>query len=82
MERIDPKPRHSIDTVLQRLSNILLQDKTVEINSTVHGETAKIPATPEEGARLIHAFVRINQADLRAAIVKLTTQLAEIEAWD
>ncbi len=33
----------------------------------------EISASPEEGVRLIRAFIRIKQPELRAAIIKLTT---------
>ena len=33
----------------------------------------EIYASPEEGVRLISAFIRIKQPELRAAITKLTT---------
>jgi hypothetical protein len=32
---------------------------------------------PEEGVRLIHAFIRIKQPELCAAIIKLSTKLAD-----
>jgi hypothetical protein len=37
----------------------------------------EIYASPEEGILLISAFVRIKQPELRAAIIKLTTQVAD-----
>jgi hypothetical protein len=36
--------------------------------------------SPEEGVRLICAFIRIKQPELRAAIVKLATQMADVKA--
>jgi hypothetical protein len=39
----------------------------------------EIEATPEEGRRLIRAFIRIKHPELRGAIVKLTTQLANVK---
>ena len=44
--------------------------------SFVH-EPIEISASPEEGARLIRAFIRIKHPELRAAIIKLATQLAD-----
>jgi hypothetical protein len=38
------------------------------------------PASPEEGVRLIRAFICIKQPELRAAIIKLATQVAEFRA--
>ena len=40
----------------------------------------EISASPEEGVRLIRAFIRIKQPELRAAIIKLTTQMADVRA--
>ena len=40
----------------------------------------EISASPEEGVRLIRAFIRIKQPELRAAIIKLTTQMADVGA--
>jgi len=40
----------------------------------------EIYASPEEGVRLISAFIRIKQPELRAAIIKLTTQVADVRA--
>jgi hypothetical protein len=40
----------------------------------------EIPASPEEGVHLICAFIRIKQPELRAAIVKLATQMADVQA--
>ena len=34
-------------------------------------------ASPEEGVLLIRAFIRIKQPELRAAIIKLVTQIAD-----
>jgi hypothetical protein len=39
----------------------------------------EIYASPEEGVRLIRAFVGIKQPELRAAIIKIATQLATLE---
>ena len=39
----------------------------------------EIDASPEEGARLIRAFIRIKQPELRATIIKLTTEMAEVK---
>jgi len=35
-------------------------------------------ASPEEGVLLIRAFLRIRQPELRAAIINLATQLADL----
>ena len=43
-------------------------------------EPMEIYASAEEGARLIRAFIRIKQPELRAAIIKLATQIADYRA--
>ena len=40
----------------------------------------EISASPEEGVRLIRAFIRVRQPELRAAIIKLVTQIADVRA--
>jgi hypothetical protein len=52
-----------------------------------HGDSSKndlllfpieIYALPEEGAKLVRAFVRIEQPELRKIIVELVSQLAKL----
>jgi hypothetical protein len=38
----------------------------------------KISALPEEGAKLVRAFVHIEQPELRKIIVELVSQLAKL----
>jgi hypothetical protein len=38
----------------------------------------EISASPEEGVLLIRAFLRIKQPELRAAIIKLATRMADL----
>jgi len=40
----------------------------------------EIHASTEEGARLIRAFIGIKQPGLRAAIIKLATEIADVKA--
>jgi hypothetical protein len=47
-------------------------------NTNLIDAPTAITASPEEGVRLIHAFIRIKQPELRAAIVKLATQMADV----
>ena len=39
----------------------------------------EIDAAPEEGGRLIRAFIRIKHPELRAAIIKLATRMANVK---
>jgi hypothetical protein len=41
----------------------------------------EISASPEEGVRLVRAFIRIKQPELRAAIITLATQIADSGAF-
>jgi hypothetical protein len=77
MEEKEPKPKSSIQYILERLSEIILQDENADADTSFLSTSTD--ASPEEGARLIRAFIRIKQPKLRAAIIKLTTQMAEVK---
>ena len=79
MEEKEPKPKSSIQYILERLSEILLQDENADADTSFLRTPMEIDASPEEGARLIRAFIRIKQPELRAAIIKLTTEMAEVK---
>jgi hypothetical protein len=73
MEEKETTTKDSIECLLEGL----LRSK--------HGDGSKISvvhapiessASPEEGVRLIRAFHRIKQPELRAAIINLATQIA------
>jgi hypothetical protein len=79
MEEKEPKPKDSIRCILQRISDILPQDANANsAHTSSAGATMEIHATPEEGGRLIRAFIRIKDPELRAAIIKLTTRVANV----
>jgi hypothetical protein len=46
-------------------------------NTSFVPDSIETSASPEEGVRLIRAFIRIKQPELRAAIIKLATQIAD-----
>jgi hypothetical protein len=54
-----------------------LLDSILQSKHGHRGKSIKIFASPEEGAHLIRAFVRIKQPELRAAIIKIATQFAD-----
>ena len=57
------------------------KDKHADVGDTSFvGEPMEIYASPEEGALLIRVFIRIKQPELRAAIIKLATQIADVRA--
>jgi hypothetical protein len=80
MKKKERKPKDSIQYILQRLSEIPPQDVNGDGDDTSSASaTMEIDATPEEGRRLIRAFIRIKHPELRAAIIKLTTRLANVK---
>jgi hypothetical protein len=80
MEEKEPKPKDSIQYILQRLSEILPQEANADSDATSSASaTIEIDATPEEGGRLIRAFIRIKHPELRAAIINLATRMANVK---
>jgi hypothetical protein len=78
MEEKESKPNYSIQYILERLSEIILRDENADGDTSFLSTPTQIDASPEEGARLIRAFIRIKQPELRAAIINVTTQMAEV----
>jgi hypothetical protein len=80
MEEKEPKPKDSIQYILERLSEILPQDVNADGDDTsLASATMEIDTSPEEGGRLIRAFIRIKHPELRAAIIKLATRMANVK---
>jgi hypothetical protein len=80
MEEKEPKPRDSIQSLLERLFEMLPRDENPDVGDTSFVRPPiEIYASPEEGARLVRAFIRIKQSELRAAIIKLATQIADVK---
>ena len=74
MKEEEADAREAINYIL----GILSQEKPRDIRErSVARDPTEIYASAEEGARLIHSFVRIKDPELRAAITKLAAQLAE-----
>ena len=65
------------DSTASLLESLLRSEHGDRRNTSFVHESIEISASPEEGVRLIRAFVRIKQPELRAAIIKLATQIAE-----
>jgi hypothetical protein len=77
MEEKEPTTKDSIEYLLESI----LRSKNIgggNLNSV--RAPIEISASPEEGVRLIRAFICIKQPELRAAIIKLTTQIADDRA--
>ena len=77
MEEKEPTTKDSIEYVLEAI----LRNKNADGGNTSFAHApVGVSASPEEGVRLIRAFIRIKQPELRAAIIKLTTQMADDRA--
>jgi hypothetical protein len=74
MEEKEPTTEDSIEYLLEA---ILCKKSAGGGNTSFPQASVEIPASPEEGVRLIRAFIRVKQPELRAAIIKLTTQIAD-----
>ena len=74
MEEKETEVKDTMESILE----IFLRRKREERSSTrsVHNST-DIYAPPEEGVRLMRAFIHIKQPELRAAIITLVTQMAD-----
>jgi hypothetical protein len=79
MEQKEANHKDSIEYILESILEILSRDKrAIVCDTSVAREPKEIYASAEEGARLIRAFIRIKQPELRAAIIKLATQMADV----
>ena len=67
------------DFIEYLLESILRSKHDDRSNTSFVHAPSEISASPEEGVRLIRAFIRIKQPELRAAIIKLATQMADME---
>ena len=80
MEEKEPKPRDSIQYLLEHLFEMLPQEEHADVGDTSFVRPPmEIYASPEEGARLVRAFIRIKQPELRAAIIKLAARIADVK---
>lgn len=73
-EEKETKTKDSIEYILESILNIPSQDKHADVGDRL---VRALMVSPEEGVRLIRAFIRIKQPELRAAIIKLVTQIAD-----
>jgi hypothetical protein len=81
MEEKDAYPKDSIEYIVASFLELLSRDKRANVGETsLACEPMEIYASAEEGARLIRVFIRIKQPELRAAIIKLATQIADVRA--
>ena len=75
MKEKETKTEDSTDYIL----DTLLRSKHAGIGDTSFNRAlTEIYASPEEGVHLISAFIRIKQPELRAAIIKLAMQMADV----
>ena len=75
MEEKEPTTKDSIESLLD---SILRSKNRGGGNTNYVHAPVEISASPEEGVLLIRAFLRIRQPELRAAIINLATQLADL----
>jgi hypothetical protein len=76
----EPEPEHSALRILQHISDLLPKEEQADVSDTNFVDAPiNIYASPEEGERLIRAFIRIQQPAMRAAIIRLATQMALIK---
>jgi hypothetical protein len=74
MEEKESTTKDSIEYLLQ----VILRGKHGGSRNKNFGDAPiEISASPEEGVRLIRAFIRIKHPELRVAIIKLATQMAD-----
>jgi hypothetical protein len=79
MEEKEANPKDSIEYILDSLLEILSRDKRANVGDTsLAREPMEIYASAEEGAQLIRVFICIKQPELRAAIIKLAAQMADV----
>jgi hypothetical protein len=81
MEEKKVRTKESIEYILENILRLLSQDGHASVCGTnVSRQTREIYASDEEGARFIHAFIRIKQPELRAALINLATEMADVKA--
>lgn len=79
MEEKAADPKDSLEYILQTILAVISQNKRANVRDTsLAREPTEIYASAEEGARLIRAFIRIKQPELRAAMIELAAQIADI----
>jgi hypothetical protein len=78
---MEEKKETITEASIEYLLDSILRSKPGDgCNTSLTGAPIEISASPEEGVRLIRAFTRIKQPELRAAIINLATQMADVGA--
>jgi hypothetical protein len=81
MEEKEASDKEPIEYILETILELISQDRRANVRDTNDArEPMEIHASAEEGARLIRAFIGIKQPGLRAAIIKLATEMADVKA--
>jgi hypothetical protein len=78
---MEEKEATAKDSIESLLASILRSKHGGRGNTGFVREPIEIYASPEEGAHLMRAFIRIKQPRFRAAIIKLATQIADGKAF-
>jgi hypothetical protein len=76
MEEKESTKKDSIEYLLETT----LRSKHGDGNTSFVHAPIEFSPSPEEGIHLIRAFTRIKQPELRTAIIKLATRMADIRA--
>ena len=74
MEEKENAVKDTMESILEIFLRIKHNDRS---NTRSVHESIEVYAPPEEGVRLTRAFIRIKQPELRAAIIKLVTQMSD-----
>jgi hypothetical protein len=74
MEEKENAVKDTMESILEIFLRIKHNDRS---NTRSVHESIGVYAPPEEGVRLTRAFIRIKQPELRAAIIKLVTQMSD-----
>ena len=77
---MEEKEKTTEESIEYLLDNILCSKPGDGSNPSFVDTPTETTASPEEGVRLIRAFVRIKQPEFRDAIIKLATQMADVRA--
>ena len=71
------KGRKTVDSIDYILASLLKSQSSYHKDKISVRKSIEIYASPEEGVRLIRAFIQIKQPEFRAALIELATRMAD-----
>jgi hypothetical protein len=71
------KGRKTGDSIDYILASLLESQSTSDEDKISVRKSIEIYASPEEGVRLVRAFIKIKQPAFRAALIELATRMAD-----